>query len=149
MFIIRSGQNEHSLEKTFHRCFLPSFSSFGWGISEEEIKMWKVNRRQTPKAHIAFGKVSQKEGGSYLCLMTLVSIFQFYHVSKFYHRQTLSQMYNLATDRNHIDIWSGDRQCLHRTGRWNYVMIADVTTQKKGLKHFDQSHISFNSSDFL
>ena len=29
-------------------CFLPSFSSFGWGISEEKIKMWKVNGRRTP-----------------------------------------------------------------------------------------------------
>jgi hypothetical protein len=28
------------------RCFLPSFSSFGWGVSEEKIKMWKVNGRQ-------------------------------------------------------------------------------------------------------
>jgi hypothetical protein len=33
----------HSLERTFHRCFLPGFSSFGWGFSEEKIKMWKVN----------------------------------------------------------------------------------------------------------
>jgi hypothetical protein len=23
------GTNEHSLERTFHRCFLPSFTSFG------------------------------------------------------------------------------------------------------------------------
>jgi hypothetical protein len=30
------------------RCFLPSFSSFGWGVSEEKIKMWKVNGRRTP-----------------------------------------------------------------------------------------------------
>ena len=30
----------HSLERTFHRCFLPSFSSFGWGFSEEKIKMY-------------------------------------------------------------------------------------------------------------
>jgi hypothetical protein len=34
MFINRSGQNEQSLERTFHRCFLPSFSSFGRGVSE-------------------------------------------------------------------------------------------------------------------
>jgi hypothetical protein len=41
-------------------------ASFGWGVSEEKIKMWKVNGRQTTddgrqvmaKAHIAFGKVS-------------------------------------------------------------------------------------------
>jgi hypothetical protein len=44
---------------TFHRCFLPSFSSFGLGVSEEKIKMWKANERQVmAKAHIAFGKVS-------------------------------------------------------------------------------------------
>jgi hypothetical protein len=29
MFVNRSGQNEQSLERTFHRCFLPSFNSFG------------------------------------------------------------------------------------------------------------------------
>jgi hypothetical protein len=29
MFVNRSGQNEQSLERTIHRCFLPSFSSFG------------------------------------------------------------------------------------------------------------------------
>ena len=48
MFVNRSGQNEQSLDRTFHRCFLPSFSSFGWEVSEEKIKMRKVNGRQTP-----------------------------------------------------------------------------------------------------
>ena len=65
-FVNQSGQNEQSLDRTFHRCFLPSFTSFGWGVSEEKIKMWKVNGWQTTddgcqvmaKAHIAFGKVS-------------------------------------------------------------------------------------------
>ena len=28
MFVNGLGQNEHSLQRTFHRCFLPSFSSF-------------------------------------------------------------------------------------------------------------------------
>ena len=28
IFIDGSGQNEQSLERTFHRCFLPSFTSF-------------------------------------------------------------------------------------------------------------------------
>ncbi len=27
------------------------------GVSEEKIKMWNINGRRTPKAHIAFGKV--------------------------------------------------------------------------------------------
>jgi hypothetical protein len=29
MFVNGSGHNVQSLEKTFHRCFLPSLSSFG------------------------------------------------------------------------------------------------------------------------
>jgi hypothetical protein len=47
MFGNGSKQNVHSLERTFHRCFLPSYSSFGWGFSEEKIKLWKVNGWQT------------------------------------------------------------------------------------------------------
>ena len=39
MLVNRSGQNEQSLYRTFHRCFLSSFSSFGYGVSEEKIKM--------------------------------------------------------------------------------------------------------------
>jgi hypothetical protein len=47
MFVNGSGQHEQSLERTFHRCFIPGFSSFGWGVSEEKIQMWKVSWRQT------------------------------------------------------------------------------------------------------
>jgi hypothetical protein len=50
MSVDGSGQNEQSLERTFHRCFLPSFTSFGWAVSEEKIKMWKANGRQTTDA---------------------------------------------------------------------------------------------------
>jgi len=50
MFVNGSGKNVPSLERTFYRYFLPSFSSFGWGVSEEKIKMWKVNRRQMTDA---------------------------------------------------------------------------------------------------
>ena len=37
MFVNGSGQNVHSLERTFHRCFLPSIGSFGKAVSEEKI----------------------------------------------------------------------------------------------------------------
>ena len=68
MFVNRSGQNEQSLERTFHRCFLPSFSSFGREVSEEKIKMWKVNGRQMPS-----------DGKSSLCLWQgELKIFNFY-----------------------------------------------------------------------
>ena len=36
MFVNGSGQNVQYLERTFHRCFLPSFGSFGKMVSEEK-----------------------------------------------------------------------------------------------------------------
>jgi hypothetical protein len=36
MFVNGSGQNEQSLERTFHTCFLPSVTSFGWGFRGED-----------------------------------------------------------------------------------------------------------------
>ena len=47
-----SGQNEQTLERTFHRCFLSSFTSFGRGVSEEKIKIEKLteDRRWTTYA---------------------------------------------------------------------------------------------------
>ena len=37
IFVNGSGQNEQTLKRTFHRCFLPSFGSFGQMVSEEKI----------------------------------------------------------------------------------------------------------------
>ena len=37
MFVNGSGRNEQSLQRTFYRCFLPSFGSFGQVVSEEKI----------------------------------------------------------------------------------------------------------------
>jgi hypothetical protein len=34
----------HSIERTFHRCFLPSFSSFGWGFSEHMKFLFLIGR---------------------------------------------------------------------------------------------------------
>jgi hypothetical protein len=35
MFVNGSGQSEQSLYRTFHRCFLPSFGSFGKVVSKK------------------------------------------------------------------------------------------------------------------
>ena len=35
MFVNGSGRNEQSLQRTFHRCFLPSSGSFGQAVSEK------------------------------------------------------------------------------------------------------------------
>jgi hypothetical protein len=38
MFVNELGRNEQSLQRTFHRCFLPSFGSFGQAVSEKFFK---------------------------------------------------------------------------------------------------------------
>ena len=37
MFVNGSERNEQSLQKIFHKCFLPSFGSFGQVVSEEKL----------------------------------------------------------------------------------------------------------------
>jgi hypothetical protein len=37
MFANILGRNEQSLYRTLRRCFLPSFISFGQGVSEEKL----------------------------------------------------------------------------------------------------------------
>ena len=39
MFVNGSGQNEQSVQRAFHRCFLPSFSSFGRGVLEAYLSV--------------------------------------------------------------------------------------------------------------
>jgi hypothetical protein len=50
MFVNRSGQNEQSLERTFHRCFLPCFSSLAERFHRKRLKCEKLtdDRRWTP-----------------------------------------------------------------------------------------------------
>ena len=74
MFINGSGQNVQSLERTFYRCFLPSFTSFGWGVSEEKIKMWKVNGRRTPsdgKSSLGLWQGELKTMMQFYCQITI------------------------------------------------------------------------------
>ena len=46
MFANESGRNEQSLQRTFHTCFLPNFSSFGKAVSEEKIFQKSTNQKQ-------------------------------------------------------------------------------------------------------
>ena len=46
MLVIGSGQNVQSLESIAHRCFLPSFGSFGQAFSEEKIfQNWPIRNK--------------------------------------------------------------------------------------------------------
>ena len=46
MFVNGSGQNEQCLQRTFHRCFLPSVGSFDQAVSEEKIFQKSTNQKQ-------------------------------------------------------------------------------------------------------
>jgi hypothetical protein len=46
MFVNGLGRNEQSLQRTFHRWFLPSFGSFGKAASEEKILKKLINQKQ-------------------------------------------------------------------------------------------------------
>jgi hypothetical protein len=46
IFVNESGQNEQTLKGTFHRCFLPSFGSFGQMVSKENILKKSANQKQ-------------------------------------------------------------------------------------------------------
>ena len=46
MFVNGSGQNEQCLQRTFHRCSIPSFGSFGHAVSEEKIFQKSTNQKQ-------------------------------------------------------------------------------------------------------
>jgi hypothetical protein len=49
MFVNGSGQNMQSLERTAHRCFLPSFGSFGQTVSEKNLKNQPI-KQESPVA---------------------------------------------------------------------------------------------------
>ena len=45
MFVNGSRRNEQSLQRTFYRCFLPSFGSFGQVVSEEILKKRPIRNK--------------------------------------------------------------------------------------------------------
>ena len=54
MFVNGSGQNVPFLEKTTHRCFLPSFGSFGHMVSEEKNLFKSANQKQESTVAVMF-----------------------------------------------------------------------------------------------
>ena len=63
MFVNGSGRNVQSFLRTIHRCFLPSFSSFGQAVSEEKIFFQKSTnqKQQLPMAAIFVNRPGQNE----------------------------------------------------------------------------------------
>ena len=66
MIVNGSGQNDHSLQRTFHRCFLPRFGSFGKAISEDKIFQKSINQKQELSVAAMFvNRLGQNEQSLY------------------------------------------------------------------------------------
>jgi len=53
---------EETLYRTFHRCFLPSFGSFGQAVSEEKIYLKSTNqKKELPVAALFVNRSGRNE----------------------------------------------------------------------------------------
>ena len=60
MFDNGSQRNEQSVQRTFHRYFLPCFGSFGQAVSEEKIFQKLTNQKQELPVAAMFNNGSQR-----------------------------------------------------------------------------------------
>jgi hypothetical protein len=54
IFVNGSGRIEQSLQRTSHRCILPSFGSFGQPVSEEKIFKKSTTQKQELSVVVKF-----------------------------------------------------------------------------------------------
>ena len=106
MFVNGSGRNQHSLQRTTHRCFLPSFGSFGQAVSEEQILKKiciEINafwiQISIVKQELSFfqQKIFQKSPNLKLCLLT-----NWDKISNLYRGPSIDASYQVSV---HLDKW--------------------------------------------
>jgi hypothetical protein len=81
------GQMNRNLVGTIYGRFSIKCGSFGWGISEEKIKMWKVNGRRTPSdgksSHCLWQGELKKSKGTAFLLTPYLYTFSLYENTSF------------------------------------------------------------------
>ena len=90
MFVNGSGRNEQSLQRTFHRCFMPrSFGSFGQAVSEEKICKYRPIRNKNclwrPCLSMVLDKMSNLYRGPSIDVANQVSV----HLAEGFERRRL------------------------------------------------------------
>ena len=88
MFANRSGQNEQSSQRTFHRCFLPSFGLFGQAVSEKIFKNRPIRNKnclRRPCLEMDHNKMCTLQRGPSIDASYQVSV----HLAKGFQRRKL------------------------------------------------------------
>ena len=102
MFVNGSGRNEQSLQRTFHRCFLPSFGSFGHVVSEEKNflnqPIRNKNRLWWPCSLMDRDEMSNRYRGSSIDASYQVSV----HMAKQFQRR---RFFRNQPIRNKNSMW--------------------------------------------
>ena len=130
MFVNGLGRKEQSLYRTFHKRFLPNFRSIGFAVSEEKIKMWKVNERQTTDA-----KWWQK-----LTMPLAVEVVNLKVIPNIVcsHRQnpsTLDLTFFFLLKKMMVLIWysgnySSENRCMHKCIVWYNILMYNKSKLK-------------------
>ena len=60
-FVKRSGRNQHPQQRSFHRCFLPSFDSFGQTVSRGKESKKSANQKQESPVAAMFANRSGRD----------------------------------------------------------------------------------------
>ena len=105
MFVNGSLRNKQSLQRTFHRCFRPSFGSFGQAVSEKRIFQKSTNQKQELSVAAMFAK------GQRLNEQTLQSTFHKCFLPNFglYGHAVTEEMFRNQPIKNKNCLW---RPCL-------------------------------------
>ena len=101
MFVNGSGGNQPSLQRTFYRCFLPSFGSFSHEVSEEKI----LRNRPTNNKNCLWQPCLRTYRDEMSCLYRGASIHNSYQVSVHlvtrFRRRSFLQIDQLITSIAH------------------------------------------------
>ena len=90
MFVNGSGRNQQPLQRTFHRCILPSFGSFGKAVSEEKNFQKSTNQKQELSVVAMLANRSGRNEQSYNRGLSIDASYQVsVHLAKQFRRRRI------------------------------------------------------------
>ena len=110
-------QNEQSLQRAFHRCYLPRFGSFGQAVSEQKIFQESTNQQQELPVPTMFAKGSGLNEQSLQRACHICFLPSQVHLAKRFQRRRFFQESTNHSKKN-MDLYS-----LLRIMNYNLVLM--------------------------